>query len=120
MNIAITSRNPHRLEMHKSTIHPYLSHISDKPDVVLTVGGDGSFLSAERFFPGIPKLLVREDSICKKCTCDSLSEALERLMKNHFNLQNFSKLAVTVKGIKKEAANDVIIRNIHPTHAIRF
>ena len=120
MNIAITSRNPHRLEMHKSTIRPYLSHISDKPDAVLTVGGDGSFLAAERFFPGIPKLLVREDSICKKCSCESLPDALQKLFCERFAVQEFPKIEVTVNEKKMEAANDVVIRNVHPTHAIRF
>lgn len=120
MKVAVVSRNPHRLEMHKNTLRPYLQHISPHPDVIIAVGGDGTFLAAERFYPGIPKLLVREDSICNKCSCETLPDALQKLLRERFEVQEFFKLEVRVGQERKEAANDVIVRNVHPTHAIRF
>ena len=34
--------------------------VEDSPDLVLTHGGDGALLGAERDFPGVPKLPLRD------------------------------------------------------------
>ena len=31
-----------------------------KPDFVVSLGGDGTFLVAERLYPGVPKLIARQ------------------------------------------------------------
>jgi len=31
-----------------------------KPDIIVSFGGDGTFLSCERNYPGVPKILLRE------------------------------------------------------------
>ena len=53
--------------------------VSRNPDVVISFGGDGSFLIAERRFPSVPKLPVRDKSICKRCNIGKLDRLLMRL-----------------------------------------
>ena len=33
-----------------------------KPDIIVSLGGDGTFLLSERLYPGIPKLLIRDSN----------------------------------------------------------
>ncbi|MBI4153249.1 hypothetical protein HY497_01885 [Candidatus Woesearchaeota archaeon] len=120
MKIMIVSRSKQRLSKHIETVRKYKRFISDKPEVIIALGGDGTFLAAERFYPGIPKLLVRDDSICNKCDWNNLDEGIKRLLDNQFTIKEFNKLKTTLKGIELEGANDIVIRNVHPTHAIRF
>ncbi|MFH1408494.1 MAG: hypothetical protein ABIH34_01170 [Nanoarchaeota archaeon] len=98
--------------------------VTKKPDMVITFGGDGSFLWAERRYPGVPKLLVRNKSICFKCNEDTLADMLHLLNKKEHYLHVYPKLEVRIrKGkqiIKKFAANDVVIRNRDPHAALRF
>ena len=120
MKIAVVSRNPHKLEKHRETLRKYLQYFSDEPDVVVAVGGDGTFLAAERVYPGVPKLLIREESICNKCDWDDVDDGLQRVVRGQFSIVEFKKIVAHVKGEIKEAVNDIVIRNVHPTHAIRF
>jgi len=78
MKIAVVSKDPKKLKSQLKTLRKYLSFMSNRPNIVVALGGDGTFLAAERFFPGIPKLLVREQSICNKCDWDNLDEGIKR------------------------------------------
>ena len=120
MKIAVVSRSKHRLERHLSTIREYKRFIGEHPDVVIAVGGDGTFLAAERYYPGVPKLLIRDNSICNKCDWDNLEEGLKRILNHQFTIKAVNKIVTRFKGILLEGVNDIVVRNAHPTHAIRF
>ena len=34
-----------------------------KPDIVISLGGDGTYLRSERKWPGVPKIIVKYNSI---------------------------------------------------------
>ncbi len=94
-----------------------------KPEIVLVIGGDGSFLYAERHYPGIPKLIVRDSKVCKKCINNSISiEKLEECLKSldSYNTASYKKLEAELKGKRFLCTNDFIIRNLEPGYAIRF
>ena len=120
MKIAIVGKNPDKLKKHLKTIERYRSYISDKPEIVVAIGGDGTYLEAERMYPGVPKLLVRDESICKMCDCDDLEEGLKLLMNRKFRIKEFKKLKATLGKKVLEAVNDIVVRNVEPTHALRF
>ena len=120
MRLAIVSRDPARLRKHLGTIRRYRASLSKRPEIVIALGGDGTFLAAERIFPAVPKLLVREQSICNKCDWDNLDEGIKRLLAGAFTVQAFGKLRVRADGRTLEAVNDVVLRNASPTEAIRF
>ena len=120
MKIAIVGNNPDKLKKHLTTIERYRSSISDKPNIVVAVGGDGTYLAAERVYPGVPKLLVRDESICKMCDCDNLEEGLKLLLNGKFRVKEFKKLKATLGKKVLEAVSDIVVRNVDPTHAVRF
>jgi hypothetical protein len=120
MKLAVVSRDPNRLKKHLSTVRKYRANLSRDPEVVVAIGGDGTFLAAERLFPTIPKLPVRDESICNKCDWDNVDEGIKRLLAGKYSIKSFEKLAGKVGRRRFEAVNDIVIRNVHPIHAIRF
>lgn len=94
--------------------------VTDSPDVILTYGGDGTLLTSEREFPGIPKLALRDNSICKKCVGHQDHKILSELKNGDLKLQELQKLETSIHGQILLALNDFVVRNPQPMHAIRF
>lgn len=86
------------------------------PDIVISYGGDGTFLWAERAYPSIPKALFRYSTICKKCHNLPIHHALILLKERRYKIENHPK----IRAGNLIATNDVVIRNKEPTHAVRF
>ena len=55
------------------------------PDIVLCVGGDGTFLYGEQVYPGVPKLLIKHR--CKSCKKHKFGQILDRLKKGAFTIK---------------------------------
>lgn len=91
-----------------------------QPDLVFSVGGDGTFFFAERAYPGVPKLLIKESNICKKCQHVALDKIISHLEQRRYRLHTLTKLEAVVGKKKIEAVNDFIIRNKSPQRALRF
>jgi NAD kinase len=94
--------------------------LSQKPNVVITFGGDGSFLSAESAWPGVPKVILRRSRVCKTCRKEVPRKVLQSLMKKDHAVREFPKIAFKMGLIEGVAANDIILRNWNPNQAIRF
>jgi NAD kinase len=92
----------------------------NKPDMIICLGGDGTFLYNERKFPGIPKLLIRDSEICKKCENRQLDELFKKIGIGKYTIHDYSKLEAMHRGKKLVATNDFVVRNRTPTQAIRF
>ncbi len=90
------------------------------PDFVITVGGDGTFLQAEHRYPGIPKLLVRDSRICYRCHNEPLPVLLDDIQQGRATTMAIPKLEVGHSQGCSTAINDIVLRNQHPTQAIRF
>jgi len=120
MHLAIVSKNPQKLEKHRVLLKKYLNHMDSRPDIILAVGGDGTYLAAERIYPGVPTLLVRDGSICNKCGCDNLELGLKSILAKKYHVVESPKISASFNDKSLEAVNDIVIRNIQPTHAIRF
>lgn len=97
-----------------------LNYVDQEPDVVLAHGGDGTLLIAERKYPGIPKLLVKNSKVCNKCTTHSIEDALQAVRKNTYKTQEHMKIEARVNGRTLSGMNDIVVRNTLPTQAIRF
>lgn len=95
-------------------------HDPRAPDVVLCYGGDGTLLHAERLFPGVPKLAVRESGVGYHCQEVGLARALERLRAGQACRVLHRKVLAVAGGQVREGLNDVVLRNALPTEAIRF
>lgn len=104
----------HLLPIHR------LQQVEDKPDIIISYGGDGTLLSAERKYPSIPKLPIRDSKVCKKCPLHTTESLLEALSKEKLKFQEFPKLEAKSGSEDILAINDIVIRNSTPMHALRF
>lgn len=94
--------------------------VSSNPDLIISFGGDGTLLSTERNYPGIPKLPIRDSLICKKCDNHTDEKVLEKLLKGKLKLVEYKKLVTEILYKGFFALNDFVVRNSDPTHTIRF
>lgn len=94
--------------------------VTANPDVIISYGGDGTLLTAERLYPGIPKLPIRDSLVCKKCPDHEEKVLLQHLLEGKLKLEEYKKLETTFLYKTFTALNDFVIRNAAPMHAIRF
>lgn len=123
MKVNIVSLDKDKVTKLKKKISKLDFTYSKNPDVVISLGGDGTFFYAERKFPSIPKILVRDKNICIKChknDVHSIETLLKKLSKKKFKIKTLMKLVTKSKGKKLIAVNDIVIRNKDPSCAIRF
>ena len=97
-----------------------LDIVKENPDVVITFGGDGTLLGAERDFPAVPKLPLKESGIGYHAIQKPIEETLELFTGNKLQIRQYFKLEVTFGEKKFLALNEVTIRNSLPTSALRF
>lgn len=94
--------------------------VSSNPEVIISYGGDGTLLSAERQFPGLPKLPLRNNQICNKCANHQDEDIVKKLLEGKLKIKEYRKLSTTILYKTLYALNDFVIRNSDPTHTIRF
>ncbi|MEK7613958.1 MAG: hypothetical protein AAB439_03750 [Patescibacteria group bacterium] len=94
--------------------------VNENPDVVISFGGDGTFLRSEARFPTVPKLLIKNSATCTLCTTLPLDHVLKRLSEKAYTVRTILKLQVETAGVVWYALNDVVVRNKNPRHAVRF
>lgn len=104
----------------KSVLDSGFKYSVKKPDMVLCIGGDGTFFHAERLYPGVPKVLYRESKICKKCVDLSVDQILEIIKDGNYKIDKLMKLQAKVKKQDFLAVNDIVMRNRDQTRALRF
>lgn len=93
---------------------------SGSADLIISYGGDGTLLSSEREYPGIPKLPIRNSQVCIKCASHDDKVVLEKLLNGKLKLQEHQKLQTTFLYKTFYALNDFVVRNSDPVHTIRF
>lgn len=118
MNVLIAGKYAN--ELHAKVTTAGLSIVFDKPDIVISYGGDGTLLSAEYEYPTIPKLAIRNSKICTKCHDHEDIILLQALANGTLKEVQFQKIEAQVKNVTLVAANDIVISHTVPIHAIRF
>lgn len=94
--------------------------VNSSPEVIISYGGDGTLLSSERKYPGIPKLPIRDSQVCRKCLNHQERKVLDRLLHGKLPLKEHKKLHTNIYGKDLYALNDFVVRNSDPAHTIRF
>ena len=105
-------------------------------DFVVSYGGDGTLLHAERIYPDTPKLALRSEKNCGNCIkkihyangriyCGSCLPAIvEKLKRRQFTIEKIGKIqgtAFTKKGkFVLEGLNEVQVHSTNHIHAVRF
>lgn len=124
--VAVVGTNKENVaDMKVTLIENGFSIVKTKPDAVISLGGDGTFLFAERTFPSVPKLLIRDSNICKKCNVDLLTDVLHQLKSHEYDIEEHMKLSARVLRKNKviasrDCANDFVLRNHYLPEAVRF
>ncbi|MBI2448085.1 hypothetical protein HYV44_00790 [Candidatus Microgenomates bacterium] len=94
--------------------------VSKNPDFIITLGGDGTFLFAERKYPGVPKLILKNSKICRLCRGDVDTRSIQKIKKGDFDICPIDKIKLCFKKNIFFAVNDVTVRNINQREALRF
>ena len=121
MNVLVTGRHTGKLENLIQEI-PDLKLCSESPDLVITHGGDGALLGAERCYPGIPKLPVRDAETAPLCPeHSSISKLLADMLAGKLRKTQLMKITGCDKqGNSVSGINDVFIHNLDRTGALRY
>jgi NAD+ kinase len=94
--------------------------VSENPQFVVSFGGDGTVMKAEGAYPSIPKIVLRNSLICKKCSSMSNEEVLDKVTKGEYIVENLIKLEAIVKKQILIGFNEVMVHNHDPRSGIRY
>lgn len=95
--------------------------VEDNPDLVITHGGDGSLLGAERLYPGVPKCPIRDRKQNPKCPLHDEKTTLQRLFSGELEKSCLKKIQViTESGEKLQGLNDLMVSRDLLSSAIRY
>ena len=121
MRITIVGKDSYVVRYYKNILKKFGFIYSHKnPDVVISLGGDGTLLLSERWYPGIPKLPIRDKSICYNCDWDSLHSIIQKIKARRYRIERKIKLQAIAKKRKMLCLNEFTLRNASQIHAIRF
>ena len=118
MNIALFG--DHISEIESSVKEAGFTIVQNNPEIVLSYGGDGTFLKSEHAFPEVPKVLIKNSATCRLCTELPLDEVLSRIKYRDYSLFEVIKLKVSASDKEWHAINDAVLHNRDPRRAIRF
>jgi NAD+ kinase len=95
------------------------------PDIVISIGGDGTALYAERIYPGIPRVMIRHSRICEKCELGThdFSIVLNALKKKKYKIIEMIKVEGIVNNDPQKkliGLNELCIHHKIPTKTIRL
>ncbi|GMV98913.1 MAG: hypothetical protein AMXMBFR84_00530 [Candidatus Hydrogenedentota bacterium] len=124
MKIILFGAEAHELQDPVSR-HGQFEVVETDPDVVVCFGGDGTLLSAEHRWPGIPKVPIRNSRRGVRCISFPPEDVLERLAANQLHRSEFLKLQCLVRnGVRSgeihTAMNEFNVHMGHINSAVRF
>ncbi len=90
------------------------------PEVVISYGGDGTLLGAERAWPGVPKVALRDSQRCRTCSHESNEVILRHLAEGRLKRTEFMKLEASARGRRLVCLNNVIVHNAIITSGVRY
>lgn len=90
------------------------------PEFVVSYGGDGTLMRAESAHPGIPKIVLKDSLICKKCSPLSNEQVLDAVKNGRYAVEELMKLEIISDGKTLYAMNDITLHNADSRHAIRY
>lgn len=89
-------------------------------DFIVAHGGDGTLLSSEREYPGVPKLPIRDAATAPLCPDHAYALQLEKFRRGGTPLSVLPKIAGTVDGRSCFALNDIFLHTADLGRALRY
>ncbi len=118
MNIKLVGKN---LEDIRPLLAEYDLHESETDfEVIVTHGGDGALLGAERDYPGVPKLPIRDARTAPLCPEHRCELQLAAFRRGSTGLTCLPKVAGKVRDRTVYALNDVFLHNMERSSALRY
>jgi NAD+ kinase len=106
---------------------PQIKVVDKTPDVVICYGGDGTLLSAELKWPGVPKVPIRNSRRGNRCIPHPPAKVLQRLVTNKLTRTEFVKISCKVfddgadsPKFTVSAMNECNVHMGHINLAVRF
>ena len=97
-----------------------ITEVENGFDLVITHGGDGALLGAERDYPGIPKFPLRDAATAFPCDRHDARLRLQELISGKLASTRLYKVAASVHGKEILALNDIFIHNFDRASALRY
>ncbi|HBC85464.1 MAG TPA: hypothetical protein DCZ94_00775 [Lentisphaeria bacterium] len=95
--------------------------VKKNPEVIITHGGDGALLGAERKYPGIPKIPIRDIRTAPLCKEHSSYRRIFSYIKDgSLPIYDLVKLSADCGKFRTIAMNDIFIHNSNRVSAIRY
>ncbi len=94
--------------------------VNKNPELLIAHGGDGTLLTAEREFPGIPKLPLRDSRTAPLCEKHSYNEQLNAFCHSQTTKSTLVKLSGICNNRVITGMNDVFIHNVQRISAMRY
>lgn len=91
-----------------------------KPELIVAHGGDGTLLMAERDFPTIPKLPLRDSRTAPLCAKHSYDKQLKMFCTGKTAKTELAKLSGEFGKYKITGINDIFIHNLERVSALRY
>jgi len=89
-------------------------------ELIITHGGDGALLGAEREYPGVPKLPLRDAATAPTCCEHELRRRLRHFADGSAKLSKLPKLEALVRDQRLFAINDVFLLSADRRSALRY
>lgn len=89
-------------------------------ELVIAYGGDGTLIGAEREYPDVPKLGIRDSGSTLKCPEHEDDRVIERLVAGELESSELVKLEARIGGHVLYGVNDIIMRNADVRSSVRF
>ncbi len=112
--------NKDREEMEELAKKEGFEIVKDDPEMIASCGGDGTFMRAEKDFPGIPKFILHKSVTSKKGHDMSPEEILKNISRGRYSVNEEIKIEAFSNGKKIEGMNEIIVHNSDPRRAIRY
>lgn len=94
--------------------------VEKDPELVISYGGDGSLLGAERDWPGVPKCPIRDVRRNPKCPRHGEDQVLAMLVAGQLEVSRLMRLeAAAPDGTRLHAINDIVVTKENTASAVR-
>ncbi|MDD3885412.1 MAG: hypothetical protein PHI35_00890 [Victivallaceae bacterium] len=89
-------------------------------ELVIAHGGDGTFLAAEREWPGVPKLPIRDRGTAPLCPEHSCEKLLAAFVAGQLEKKELRKVECDYHDGRIIGVNDVFLHNFDRSSALRY
>ena len=118
MNIKLLGKN---LDDIRPILGNYgLNEVDSGMELIVTYGGDGALLSAERDFPGVPKLAIRDAATAPTCPAHEADKVLSLFVDGKLKKTELPKLCAHSSQGELLAVNDLFLHNLDRSTALRY